>query len=82
MKREQIDQRYKWRLEDIIPSDEVWEEEFAKLAKYGDELAALDVGIVKSMPIAAATNIPLKKGVIAVAAAMPLPSMSMSQMNG
>ena len=42
MKREQIDQRYKWRLEDIIPSDEVWEEEFAKLAKYGDELAAFD----------------------------------------
>ena len=42
MKREQIEQRYKWRLEDIIPSDEVWEEEFAKLAKYGDELAAFD----------------------------------------
>ena len=42
MKREQIDQRYKWRLEDIIPTDDVWEEEFAKLAKYGDELAAFD----------------------------------------
>ena len=46
MKREQIDQRYKWRLEDIIPSDEVWEEEFAKLAKYGDELAAFDGALI------------------------------------
>lgn len=42
MKRDEIEQRYKWRLEDIIPSDEEWEKEFAKLAEYGDRLAAFD----------------------------------------
>ena len=46
------------------------------------QIAALDVGIVKSIPIAAATIIPIKKGVIAVAAAMPSPNILMSQMNG
>jgi len=29
-KREEIDEKYKWRLEDIYPSIEAWEEDFAK----------------------------------------------------
>jgi len=30
-KRDQIDTRYKWKLEDIYPSDELWEQDFKEL---------------------------------------------------
>ena len=31
MKREQVKERYKWKIEDIYPSDEEWEKDFENL---------------------------------------------------
>ena len=33
MERKDIEQRYKWKVEDIFPSDEAWEAEFAAIEK-------------------------------------------------
>ncbi len=45
LKREQIDSQYKWQLEDIYPSDELWEQDFKglqallpKFSKYAGKL--------------------------------------------
>jgi len=37
--RSEIPDEYKWRLEDIFPSDQAWEEEFAKVEKSLEEAA-------------------------------------------
>ena len=38
MERKDVEQRFKWKIEDIYPSDEAWETEFAALEKkYGGE---------------------------------------------
>ena len=38
-KRSEIPEEYKWKLEDMYETDELWEEEADKLAKLGDEMA-------------------------------------------
>lgn len=42
MRRSDIESKYKWKLEDIIPSDEAWEKEFAALKDKCGELCAYD----------------------------------------
>lgn len=42
MRRSDIESKYKWNLEDIIPSDEAWEKEFAALKDKCGELCAYD----------------------------------------
>ena len=42
MRRSDIESKYKWKLEDIIPSDEAWEKEFAVLKDKCGELCAYD----------------------------------------
>ncbi|NTV90393.1 MAG: oligoendopeptidase F [Clostridiales bacterium] len=37
-KREEIDSNYKWRLEDIYPSDEAWEADFSKARQYNSRV--------------------------------------------
>ncbi|MDE5548993.1 MAG: oligoendopeptidase F, partial [Clostridia bacterium] len=40
--RNEIDDKYKWRLEDIVPSDEEWEKLFEETKKLGDGLDKFD----------------------------------------
>lgn len=40
--RSEIDDKYKWRLEDIIPSDEEWEKIFEQTKKLGEGLGKFD----------------------------------------
>ncbi len=42
MTRDQVPERYKWKLEDIIASDADWESEMSSLGKLCDELCAYD----------------------------------------
>lgn len=39
-KRDEIEEQYKWRLEDIYPSDEAWEDDLKKIAEYKDKMAS------------------------------------------
>ena len=38
LSRERVDSRYKWRLEDIIPSDEEWESQYSSCEELGKEV--------------------------------------------
>ena len=38
-KRSEISEEYKWKLEDMYATDELWEEEADKLEKLGEEIA-------------------------------------------
>ena len=40
--RNEIEEKYKWRLEDIVPSDEDWEVMFKQTEKLGKELGKFD----------------------------------------
>ena len=42
MKREEIPQQYKWKMEDLYATDEAWEADFLKLQKGIDELKKYD----------------------------------------
>jgi oligoendopeptidase F len=48
MKRSEIDQKYKWDLGPIFPSDEAWEQGFAKLQALAPSLAPLKENLTKS----------------------------------
>lgn len=38
-KREEIEEKFKWRLEDIYPNDEAWEADFKEVRAYNEEIA-------------------------------------------
>lgn len=40
--RNEIEEKYKWRLEDIVPSDEDWEVMFKQTEELGKELGKFD----------------------------------------
>lgn len=40
MNREEIQEEYKWRMEDIYPDTAAWERDFASLQPIGDQVAA------------------------------------------
>ncbi len=48
MKRNKIEQKYKWRLEDIYKTDEAWEEDFKKLQGIMPTLSGLKKGLTSS----------------------------------
>ncbi len=39
-KRDEIDEKFKWHLEDIYPSDDAWEADLKKLTEYKDKMAS------------------------------------------
>lgn len=47
-KREEIDGKYKWRLEDIYGSDEAWEADFAKIRKMSSGMAGFKGTLAQS----------------------------------
>lgn len=47
-KREEIDSRYKWRLEDIYGNDEAWEADFEKVRKMSSEMAGFRGTLARS----------------------------------
>jgi oligoendopeptidase F len=47
--REEIDAKYKWRLEDIYPSDAIWEEDFEKVRQMAVKMATYRGKLAGSM---------------------------------
>ncbi len=47
MERKQVDPKYKWKLEDIFPSDDAWEEEFKALEAMSGETAEIEKNLVR-----------------------------------
>ncbi|MBN2290647.1 MAG: oligoendopeptidase F [Candidatus Glassbacteria bacterium] len=52
--RDEIDQRYKWRLEDIYPANEDWERDFAEVKKMIPEVEAFSGRLGESPEVLAA----------------------------
>ena len=44
MKREEIPQQYKWKIEDLYATDEAWEADFEKLQKGTEETVLYAMG--------------------------------------
>lgn len=44
--REEIAHQYKWRLEDLFPSEEAWEQELKRLEEIVPEARALRVSLI------------------------------------
>ena len=59
MKRNEIEQKYKWHLEDIYKTDEAWEEDFKKLQGIMPTLGGLKEGLTSSASNLAAALIKL-----------------------
>ena len=47
LKREQIDQKYKWVLEDIYASDDAWEADYKKLEKLMEDIPHIEKTLTK-----------------------------------
>ena len=52
LKRSEIDAQYKWKIEDIYPSDEAWEQDYARVEKLLTDFAQFN-GKVAEDPRAA-----------------------------
>ena len=70
MERQEVQAKYKWKVEDIFPSDEAWEKNYAEAEIFKEEIQAAFPGVEFTFvdPLSLSVSCHIGPGALAIAA--------------